>query len=134
MIPVDLLPTRLMTSRRLLALEAVRRHYSAYGCSPSFSELGTAIGVPAQRVSAIVRDLVRTGQIGHTPGRPRSITLPDIATMLSTSQLLLLLQARGLLVQVMPATMAAEGLANVFPVPIVTESTLPEPIGNTDKA
>lgn len=106
-----------MTSRVLLALEAIRRHYCAYGCSPSFRELGEAIDVKPQRVSAIVRELAADGAIGFVPNRARSITLPATLAMSSTSELLLELQARGLLVQVVPAAMAADGLVQVFDPP-----------------
>lgn len=129
-----LVPTRLMINRRRLALEAIRRHFCAYGCAPSFGEIGSAIGVPPQRVSAIVRDLAAAGAIGFTPGRARSIRLPDPEAMLSTSELLLALQARGLLVQVMPAATAATEIVNTMPGPIVTELELSEPKGNRNTA
>lgn len=124
-----------MSGRLQLALEAIRRHYCDYGCSPSFRELGEAIGVPVQRVSAIVRDLVASGAIGFVPGVARSITLPAPMAMASTSSLLLELQGRGHLIQLVPAITAEAGLANVFDTPsrpitlpyeIVTEIELPD--------
>lgn len=94
-----LLQTSRMRGRLQLTLEAIRRHYYAYGCAPSFSELGAYVDAPPSRVSAMVRQLAAMGAIGHTPGVARSITLPRSLANYADSELLLELQARGYLMQ-----------------------------------
>lgn len=101
--PVRLLQTSRMRDRVQLALEGIRRHFYAYGCSPSYRELGVIIDAPASRVSAIVSELVDRGEIGHTPGARKSITLPRPLSNRADSELLLELQARGYIVQIVAA-------------------------------
>lgn len=98
--PVRLLQTSRMRDRVQLALEAIRRHFYAYGCPPSYRELGAAIGAPPSRVSAIVRELVAAGAIGHTAGARKSITLPRPLANHSDSELMLELGARGYVIQI----------------------------------
>jgi hypothetical protein len=98
--PVRLLQTSRMRDRVQLALEAIRRHFYAYGCPPSYRELGAAIGAQPSRVSAIVRELVEAGEIGHTPGARKSITLPRPLANYADSELLLELQHRGYVIQI----------------------------------
>jgi hypothetical protein len=98
--PARLVQTSRMRDRVQLALEAIRQHFYRFGCSPSYRELGDIIDAPPSRVSAIVQELVERGEIGHTPGARRSITLPRPLANRSDSELLLELQARGHLIQV----------------------------------
>lgn len=102
--PERLVQTRRMRGRKELALEAIRRHWYAYGASPSFSELGAVIDVrSAGRISAIVRELAAAGKIEHRRGEARGLRLPRPLANHATSELLLELQARGLTLQVRAA-------------------------------
>lgn len=76
-------------------MDFIRRFFIEHGCSPSFSEIGSALGMSAQHVGRIVRELTADGLIGFTPGEPRSITIPEIMNDLATDQILLELLRRG---------------------------------------
>ena len=94
--PNGLVQSPHMRGRAQLALEAIRRHRYAYGCSPSLRELGAAIGVTSPaRVSAIVRQLDAAGLVIRRRSDARGITLPRPLDNHATSELLLELAARG---------------------------------------
>lgn len=93
----SLFPSPIASSRRVNALEFIRRYFVTYGSSPSLREIGAAIGASAQRVCGILGDLEQQGHILRGKGR-RSIRLPDRTDELSESDLVLLARRRGLLV------------------------------------
>lgn len=104
-IPQDLRPSPFLRSSRVAALEAIRRHIADFGAVPSYAELGHRIGVLAQRVGAILRDLEADGYVALESGRPRRIKLQRAGlSVYATSELLLELQARGQMVRLQPAT------------------------------
>lgn len=87
--PLRLKPT--MRSRKLLALEFICEYWAEHNYSPSFGEIGAALGhISNSRVNAIVRKLADEQLIGHRPGVPRSITLPS-----SREEALRVLRAEG---------------------------------------
>ena len=80
-----------MSSRKLLALQFIQDYWARRGCSPSFGEIGAALGgISNSRVSGIVRSLAAEGRIGFRPGAPKSITLPS-----SREEALRILRAEG---------------------------------------
>jgi len=83
------------SSLRVLVLEFVRRYFRDYGQSPSLREIGASFDLTPQRASTIVRELYRRGDILWTPGRARSIRLPDRTGELSDTEVLEVLQRRG---------------------------------------
>lgn len=98
MIDQPLRLTPLARSRRILALEFIRRYFRQFGCSPSFGEIAAALDIPQPRVGAIVRELVRQGAITHTAGQRRSIVLPMPLDNQSDTDVLLEAQRRGFIV------------------------------------
>lgn len=72
--PFRLTPT--MRSRKLLALDFIRQFWAKHNYSPSFSEIGAALGdIPNSSVLAIVRRL-HAEQLIDYRGGGRSIVLP----------------------------------------------------------
>jgi repressor LexA len=54
----------------------IRDYQEAYRCSPSYEEIGTAVGLPSKdHVSRDLRKLKEQGYISFTPGMSRSIVL-----------------------------------------------------------
>jgi hypothetical protein len=86
------------SSRRVLALEFIRRYFRDYGSSPSFGEIGAALNIPTQRVGALIRPLVESGELIHRPGIARSFKLPDRAEQLSDAEIAVILLRRGWIV------------------------------------
>ena len=111
--PHKLLPSRFLIQRRPACMEAIRRHYADFGCSPSYAEIAARIGVEVHHIKKLLRSLSAAGEIGWTPGRARSITLPDPADMLSNSEHILRLQRRGHVLMLLPAGSAP--VASVWP-------------------
>jgi SOS-response transcriptional repressor LexA len=83
------------SSLRVLTLEFIRRYFRDYGSSPSFREIAAKFDITPQRVSAILRELYRRGEILWTPGLARSIRLPEKAAELSDTEVLEVLRRRG---------------------------------------
>lgn len=94
--PLHLSPTR--ASRKQAALEFIKRHFAERGASPSFGEIAAALDTNTSRVSAIVHQLARDGQILFTPGKHRGIAMPDPAMQISRGDLLLALRQAGFIV------------------------------------
>lgn len=108
-------PSAIVRSRRVLALDFIRRFFIVHGSSPSFGEIASALDVPRQRAAAIVRHLADGGEIGWTRGLARSITLPRRLASFATDELLLELQDRGYFAELRPvvepiATLAVTAL------------------------
>jgi SOS-response transcriptional repressor LexA len=82
-------------SRRIAAMEFIRQHFRDWGASPSYSEIGAALGVERQRVGRILEQLETDGEILRTPNMPRGIRLPERIDQLSDTEIELILQRRG---------------------------------------
>ncbi len=117
--------TRILRSRHVLALDFVRQYFIDHGGSPSLNEIASAQGISRKHAGRLVHELAADGLIGITIGLPRSITLPALIHNHSTSEILLELMRRGVVVNP----------GKILPAPAnVTQSGLPpsSPIGHSD--
>lgn len=121
----ELRPNPALRNSRVAALEAIRRHFADYGRAPSYAELGARIGLAAQRIGAILRDLEASRYIALDHGRRGIHLLRQPLGEVATSELLLELQARGLAVRIVGEE---SPIANAWPVVTRTkcEVTIPE--------
>jgi SOS-response transcriptional repressor LexA len=84
-----------MVSRKIAALDFIKRYFAEWGHSPSLAELGAALGVSKPRASELVEQLSVEKQILHTRGKRRGIALIDPAGEMSQADALLRLRALG---------------------------------------
>lgn len=85
------------SSRRVLTLEFIRRYFRDYGASPSYREIAAHLAIPVQRVGHILDELEHRGEIMRTHGASRGIRLTTRIDELSTSELMLELEKRGVI-------------------------------------
>jgi hypothetical protein len=84
-----------MSSRKLLALDFIKRYFAQWGRSPTLGELGAALGVSTKRAHDLVQSLASDRAIEHLAGKTRGIRLPDRAEELSEADVLVRLAALG---------------------------------------
>ena len=95
-------PCATASSRPTLALEFIRRYFCETGTSPSYAEIGAALGnIDRRRVTDIMRELNDKGLIVWTPGKARSIRLPQAIDQLADSEMILALRERGWIVDLL---------------------------------
>lgn len=111
-----------MRSRKVQALDFIKRYFARWGKSPSLSEIAAALGVSKKRAHGLVRQLSDEEQLRVAAGKSRGITLPDRDEEISEAELLLLLRKRGFRVAG-PGDFLPVGAP--CPVPGVTEKGLP---------
>lgn len=70
-------PTPTMVSRKVAALEFIKRYIVEWGVSPSIGEIANALGTNRSRISQILHQLASEGSIVRKTGERRNITLPD---------------------------------------------------------
>lgn len=87
--------SRTMRSRKLQALDFIKRYFAEWGASPSLEEIGGALGVSRQRASELVHQLSKDLQIEHIAGKRRGITLIDRTDRISVADALLKLSEAG---------------------------------------
>lgn len=80
---VDLPLSATRSSRKLAALEFIKRHFAERGAPPSFSEIGAGLGVSRKRASVIAHQLAADKMILLTPRKRRGISLPNRAVHIS---------------------------------------------------
>lgn len=105
--------TPTMSSRKLQALDFIKRYFAQWGHSPTYGELGAALGVSSKRAHDLVHSLSRERMIEHVAGKPRGIRLIDRTAELGEADVLLLLARFGVTVfhgahVLMPAAGAVE--------------------------
>lgn len=88
-----LTPTR--ASRKLAALEFIKRYWAARGASPSYSEIANALGITKKDVHRIVHELDECGLVILTDRPARKIDLPEPSAHFSIGDALVLLQREG---------------------------------------
>lgn len=88
-----LVPT--MSSRKLLALDFIKRYFADWGYSPTLGELASFLSVSTKRAHDLVHSLAVAKMIEHEAGKPRGIRLPDRGAELSEADVLLRLSAMG---------------------------------------
>lgn len=84
-----------MNSRKLQALDFIKRYFAEWGHSPSLDEIGAHLGVSKQRASELVHQLCVDKSIEITAGRRRGIRLVDRGEEISEADLLVRLRERG---------------------------------------
>lgn len=57
--------------------QAIHHHFRLYGCSPSYIDIGLAVGIHPRHVGRPLRGLMERGLLIFTPGAARSIVLAD---------------------------------------------------------
>jgi SOS-response transcriptional repressor LexA len=105
--------TSISNCRRILAMEFIRRYFRDFGTSPSFGEIAAAVSIPVQRVGRLLQPLVDNGELLHTPGKPRSLRLPDRAEELSDAEIALVLLRRGWTVNNVDLIALSESVTNI---------------------
>lgn len=91
--PHRLCPT--MSSRKLQALDFIKRYFAEWGQSPTLGEISAALGVSTKRAHDLVSQLARDGLIAVMGGQTRGIRLLHPALELSEADVLVLLASRG---------------------------------------
>jgi SOS-response transcriptional repressor LexA len=81
-----------MRSRKIAALDFIKQYFARWGCSPSHSEIGAALGATRQRARELVEALARERLILVVPGQTRGIRLPDRRDEISVADAVLRLR------------------------------------------
>ncbi|HXH52556.1 MAG TPA: hypothetical protein VNH53_03880 [Sphingomicrobium sp.] len=84
-----------MSSRKLLALDFIKRYFAQWGCSPTLGELAAELGVSNKRAHDLVHALAQAQMIEHAAGQTRGIRLINKSEELSETDVLLRLAASG---------------------------------------
>ncbi len=87
--------TRVMSSRRLQALDFIKRYYLEWSQSPTLGEISAELGVSAKRAHELVDQLVSQRLIERVPGKTRGIRLIDPGEELSEADVLVRLAGLG---------------------------------------
>lgn len=66
-----------MRSRKLQALDFVKRYFAQWGYSPSHSEIAAELDVSKKRVRELINQLARERMIDVVAGKHRGIILPE---------------------------------------------------------
>jgi hypothetical protein len=122
---VDRRLTPAMSSRKLHALDFIKRYFVEWGQSPTIGELAAELGVSRQRAHGIVRQLAVEKMIEVVAGKPRGIRLIDRAEELSEVDVLLRLVADG--------WMIADGDKTIVAPPGRPDRRAEGPVGAVDK-
>lgn len=91
--PVRLSPE--MSSRKLLALDFIKRYFARWGQSPTLGELAAALDVSTKRAHDLVHQLARERMIEHVSGKARGIRLLERGEELSEADVLVRLARMG---------------------------------------
>lgn len=91
-----------MRSRKLQALDFIKRYFAQWGVAPSLSEIGAALGVSRQHASDLVHQLSIDKQIRHIAGKARGISLPDPKEQISEADALRALARQGWTINARP--------------------------------
>jgi hypothetical protein len=87
--------TPAMSSRKLHALDFIKRYFGKWGHSPTIGEIAAELRVSRQRAHGIVHQMAVEKMIEVVAGKPRGIRLIDRAEELSETDVLLRLLADG---------------------------------------
>lgn len=87
--------TPTMRSRKLQALDFIKRYFVEWGHSPSLDEIGAGLEVSKQRASELVQQLCDEDQIQRVAGKRRGIVLVERGEQLSEADVLLRLKQLG---------------------------------------
>lgn len=92
--------TPAMSSRKLQALDLIKRYYLRHGSSPTLGEIAGGLGITRQRAHSLVRALERDCMVQRTRGKTRGIMLANAAAQVSENDALLQLCEAGWTVRV----------------------------------
>jgi len=84
-----------MRSRKLVALDFIRRYFAKWGASPSYEEVAAGLGVSKQRAGEIIHQLAVDQMIRRVAGKRRGIALIDRADEISEAEALVILARQG---------------------------------------
>jgi hypothetical protein len=84
-----------MSSRKLQALDFIKRYFAKWGHSPTLGEIGAHLGVSPKRAHDLVHQLAIEKMIEHISGKARGIRLVDRGQQLSEADVLLRLSSLG---------------------------------------
>jgi SOS-response transcriptional repressor LexA len=84
-----------MSSRKVQALDFIKRYFAEWGRSPSLGEIGAGLGVSRQRAHELVAQLTAEAYIRNTVGQRRGLRLVDPKQEVSVADALLVLQREG---------------------------------------
>lgn len=84
-----------MSSRKLQALDFIKRYFAQWGQSPTLNELAAALDVSTKRAHDLVHALATQQMIEHVSGQPRGIRLVDRGEELSEADVLVRLARMG---------------------------------------
>lgn len=84
-----------MSSRKLLALDFIKRYFAQWGHSPTLGELAAHLDVSTKRAYDLVHQLAEDRMVEVTAGKTRGIRLVDRGEELSEADVLLKLSAMG---------------------------------------
>lgn len=87
--------SRTMSSRKLQALDFIKRYFLEWGHSPTLSEISAELGISAKRAHELVHQLAAQKMIEHLAGKTRGIRLIDHGDELSEADVLVRLSALG---------------------------------------
>lgn len=124
--------TRTMSSRKLLALDFIKRYFARWGHSPTLGELAADLGVSTKRAYDLVHQLSDERMIEITSGKTRGIRLVDRTEELSEADLLVRLAALGFTIGVgdrvvQPPAVELDHVADAL-IGQLTEKGLPRPV------
>jgi SOS-response transcriptional repressor LexA len=87
--------TPTMRSRKLQALDFIKRYNAQWGVSPTLSELASELGISVKYAHELVGQLSREKQIEIVKGKKRGIVLIDRGEAISEADILLRLAQLG---------------------------------------
>lgn len=84
-----------MSSRKLQALDFIKRYFLEWSQSPTLGEIAAELGISNKRAHDLVRQLVSEKLIEHVPGKTRGIRLIDRDEEMSEIDVLVRLAGMG---------------------------------------
>jgi len=84
-----------MSSRKLLALDCIKRYFAQWGYSPTLGEIAAELDVSPKRAHDLVHQLAVAEMIEHVSGKPRGIRLIERGEELSEADVLVRLSRMG---------------------------------------
>ncbi|WP_185829152.1 LexA family protein [Sphingomonas ginkgonis] len=116
--PQRLSPT--MSSRKLQALDWIKRYFARWGHSPTQGELAAALGISGKRANDLVHALARDKMIEHVAGAARGIRLIERGEELSEADVLIRLAAMGWTIGAGGTLIQAAGVMQPDPGPVAS--------------
>jgi hypothetical protein len=110
-----------MVSTKLQVLDFAKAYFLRWGRSPSYGEIGNALGINRYRARDVVRALTAEGEILREPGDRRRMSFPGLERLVSESDAILALRAAGWTVNPDSQVLERADPATFPPLPRVPE-------------